>query len=127
MSDKINIYQEYSILKQELKDVKASELKLRNSIIKSEHQTKLEGTQNFMHPRLGVKAVIVYGLNRKIDEAVLDTIWTDLSQAEKDVINYKPSVNVKKYKELEDAFPDSELFSAITEVASQASLDIKEI
>lgn len=123
----LNLYQQYSKIKKDFTDLKSEELKLRNKLIKMQHKTKFEGTENFNHPRLGVIASVVFGINRSVDEAVLDTIWDNLTTEEKEVIKYKPEVDIKKYRELEQTFPDSKIFDAIIEKESQPSLKIKEI
>lgn len=57
-------------------------------------------------------AVLTARVNRNVDATALESIWEDLTEEEKACINYKPRLNLAKYRKLPD---DSILHSVITE------------
>ena len=109
-----------------LKEAKKTEMALRNQIIAyhKPKKTKTEGAETYSHPSINCKVIVKYTVNRSIDRAGLDNIWKDLSDIDKDAVNWKPELKLSNYRKLDD---DSELVALVTEKEGQASLEIKDI
>ena len=64
-------------------------------------------------------------MNRTIDDVVLDSIWKDLTHEERDVIDHKPKLNLKAYKNLVEQGGVGLLHKAITEKEGMPTLSVK--
>lgn len=117
-----NIYDKWIEIKNKLAELKREELELRNEIIDAftDKNTYSEGTLKFNEGEYNL--TIGIGINRRIDESVLDNIYDDLTEEEKAVIKFKPSLVMKEYKNLSG---DEKLFEAIIERPSQPTLKIE--
>lgn len=118
MSD--NIYEDWLEASDKLKQAKADELALRNHIIDLHQGDTIEGARTDRFE--GFKIVTTAKLNRSIDVAVLDAIWEDLPDDQKECVDFKPSLKLSKYKEVEKA--GGMLLQAITTKPAQASLKV---
>jgi len=106
-----------------LDHAKKVELELRNKVIqdmKARNPSVEEGTRS--HEFGNIKISVTFKTSKSVDEAALDSIWGDLSDSEKEVFKYKPSIIAKNYKELE-ASPN--IISCVTIKPSQASVAFK--
>lgn len=108
--------------KAELSLAKANEMKLRLTI----SDRVLVGHQK------GVKHLIVEGLdvaatgkiNTTLDPELVDSLWPDLNQDERDCIKRKPELVAAKYKTLPD---DSLLHQAVTTKPGTPTLSVKPV
>lgn len=97
----IKIFRWFKV-KKEMAELKAEESELRQAIISSyfAKPKKDEGTERRDLPdnwKLSAK----FGLDRKVDETILDSVFAELPEGSKDrLIRYKPEVNIKAYREL---------------------------
>ena len=118
----MSVYEEWLAISANLKLMKSAELELRNSICKEFLIDKLEGAATCYKEGLSITATAK--LTRSIDREVLEAIWGDLTDEEKECIDYKPSLKLAKYKTLEH--DGCLLMDAITIKPAQASLKITE-
>ncbi len=118
------IHEEWMELNDQLRILKAQELKLRNKICTSFLEGKLEGA---VTTTLGsLKITTTARVNRNVDREVLEAIWEDLSPDEQDCIDYKPNLVLSAYKPYE-AGQGGKLMEAITVKPGQASLKIERV
>jgi len=114
------LYKNWMDSKLELSKYKKLELKLRNEIIDSKITDEIEGSIKFKEGTYDI--TIGLGINNSLDESVLDTIWDNLSEKEKECIKYKPGLVAKFFKDLHGT---ENLFEAITQKPRQGTLAIK--
>ncbi len=89
-------------LTQQLEQVKAKELKLRNELFGQFYPSPNEGTNTVDLPD-DWKLKGVYKLNRNIDEAVLPITLSKMKEGAEDrLIKYKPELVLKNYRTLEE-------------------------
>jgi len=118
----MNKYQEWLEASAALKKAKKVELELRNSICADRLKDRLEGAKTTVED--GFKITATARLNRSVDRAILETIWDDLTDREKECVDYKPSLVLKNYKLVEAE--GGKLLEAVTVKPAQASLKIVE-
>lgn len=114
---------EWKRLSATLKTVKTQEMELRKEIAKEVLKGHI-GTKNEVIGTYKVKAQ--QSERQKVDNEALLSIWNDLTQAEKEVIQWKPEVIVSKYKALikSDA-PKDKLLSVIETVKNAPTLKVE--
>ena len=117
--------QEYLRVKAEFTKYKGLELKERNKIIGSFRYDNKEGVNHKTIDEADVDIAVTTKINRSIDKAALDTVWNELSDAEKECFNFKPELNKKAFHALIDAGEADRVMSLITEKEGQASVAIK--
>ena len=108
-------------LSQRLKDLKAEEASLRRQLCSE----LFEGKEGEFKTQLKLGSVVVTGkssVNRKIDQAVLNTIIDELSDEERMCIRYKPELELKSYRKLPE---NSLLHECITESPAMPTLDVE--
>lgn len=118
MSDR---YEKWLQATAKLRQAKTEELKLRNEICDELLKEKLEGSIT-THPP-GYKVVSTAKLTRTINREVLEAIWEDLTDEEKECIDYKPSLKLANYRAIENGV-GGKLMEAITVKPAQASLKV---
>lgn len=111
-----------------LKQVRVKEMRLRKMI--AEAVVKMLGVpfeSGTCHQMIGQsQATVSVSLSYNLDKGMLLAIQTNLSEEEKDCIEWKPALDVKKYKKLkeqrgETMFP---LMQAITIKPSTPTLNV---
>ena len=120
----MNMYEEWLELSMELRRIKGAELKLRKKICEDVLEEKLEGakTENVIKGKYKLTATAK--LNRTVDRSLLEAIWEDLSDTEKECIDYKPSLKLVNYKKVEEL--GGKLLDAVTVKPGTPSLKIVE-
>lgn len=108
-----------------LKKLKKEELELRNKIINHFRYKDVEGVQHKELDGIDCDIVVTLKLNRVLNEDIVNTNWTDLTQKERDAVEYKPKLNLKEYKTLVENDEADLLMNAVTEKPGQASLVLK--
>lgn len=93
---------------EQLKYYKKLELQLRMEI--TGHYPGELGTQHYVLDE-DHKLTIVRSVNRTIDDAILDIIWNDLTDKERECIRIKHEIKAREYGKLED---DNLLSHAVT-------------
>lgn len=122
----INKYNQWLEATYELKRFKKEELSLRKEIIESHGDDhtfegkEKETVENF-------ELEYGYGLTRSLDRPALDMIWDELSDEEKNCIDWAPKIKLKELKSLEALGPDSKLLDCITTKPSLSTLKITDI
>lgn len=91
-----DLLEEHRIAAIQLKEWKAKELELRNQITDVLLEGLDTGTHNFTMHGMFVKAV--KGVSYSIDKSVLDVIWDDMDPDERELVRWKPELNLKDYK-----------------------------
>lgn len=119
----MNKYLEWLRASEDLKTAKAKELQLRNALCDELLSEKLEGSLTVRDQ--GYKITATAKLTRSIDQAVLESIWDNLPDEERECIAYKPSLKLANYKRIEQQ--GGLLMEAITVKPAQASLKIEPI
>lgn len=119
----MSIYDEWNQAAYDLKEAKKRELELRNEICESILKDKFEGAVTVIDE--GFKITATAKLTRSVDTTILETIWDELDDAEKECIKYKPSLVASEFKRLENRGQGNKLFEAITVKPAQATLAIK--
>lgn len=119
----MNDYERWLLAKKELNACKAVEFKLRNKILGSLLQDKLEGAKTVKDH--GYKITATAKLIRSLDPGILQATWEDFTEEEKECITYAPKLNLAKYRKIEDC--GGKLSEAITVKPAQATLSIEEI
>ncbi len=114
-------YDEWLAIQAELRALKARELKLRDRICKAVLADKLEGAVTITKP--GYKVTATARVNRTIDRDMLDALWSDLTDAEQESIDFKPNLVLANYKKIEQT--GGKLLEAVTVKPGQASLKIE--
>ena len=99
--NKLETWHEISVL---LKRTKVREMELRKELCE-----ELIGGEGMTNGRVTVKGheghldfTAVQALSYRLDVAALDALWSSLSQHEKSVIVYKPSLALTEYKKLHE-------------------------
>lgn len=91
-------------LQEQLNNIKAQEMDLRKKIFAAYFRTPVEGTNT--EPLSGGWVLKgQYKIDRKVDEAVLVTLGSVLKEHKinvKDLINYKPELNLRAYRNLDE-------------------------
>lgn len=64
----------------------------------------------------GITVKVTSRVNRTLDKAVLAALWEDLTESEKECIDFKPALKLANYRKLSY---DSTLHEAITEKPSE--------
>lgn len=109
-----------------LKNAKALELKMRKKIINHFRYGKnVEGVQHKSIDGLDIDILITLKLSCKLDKDGAETIYTDLNESEKECIDYVPTLNLKKYKELSENGSLGKLVNIVTEKPGLASVALK--
>lgn len=108
-------------LQSQLKTIKAEEVKLRKEIAEDILEAEEVGTHTITSGMFVCKATkkVTYSLDRE----ALENIWGDLSDEEKDVIDYKPALKLRDYKSVDSGLLDE----AITVKPSMPSIAISYI
>lgn len=120
----MNVYEEWLAVSADLKRVKALELKLRNKICSEMLEEKLEGAVTELKIKGKFKVTATAKLNRSVDRSMLDALWDDLTEDEKECIDWKPSLKLGEYKKVE--MSGGKLLDAVTVKPGQATLKIIE-
>lgn len=84
-----------------LDTAKKQELELRLPICEEILAGKVKGTKKAAVKKFLLTATAK--LNEKVDEDLLDTIWEDLADEEKECIKFKPSIKAKEFHKLKDS------------------------
>ncbi len=117
------LHEEWLDLSDQLRSLKALELKLRNRIAAPLLSEKVEGTVSSTNTKYKITATA--RVNRTIDRELLEAIWEDLSLDEQECIDYKPSLVLSNYKPYEET--GGKLMEAVTVKPGQASLKIERL
>ena len=120
----MDIYHDYTEAKSKLGFWKKKELEIRNKILKEMECEKDEGVVKKTVGQLLIKAT--YKLNRKIEKPILDSIYNELSDEEKEAVKYTPEIVMKNYRKLEEK-GDSPLLDAVIVTPAQGTIEIKEV
>ena len=115
---------EWKRLSSTLQTIKKQEMELRKEIAKAVLNGHI-GTKNSVIGGYKVKAQ--QSERQKIDNAALLSIWNDLTQAEKDTVQWKPEIKVKEYKALlnDTNAPKDKLLSVIETVENAPTLKVE--
>jgi len=116
-----SIYQKWKVVSLELKALKTLELKLRNDICASLLKDKLEGSITLHDEE--VKIVATARITRSLDKQILEAIWEDLTDREKECVGYTPKLKLALYKPLEET--GGKLMEAVTCKPAQSTLKIE--
>lgn len=117
---------DYDDAQRDLAKAKKVEIEKRNKIINHfRYNGAVEGVQHKSVEGLEVDILITLGLTRSIDNDALDALWADLDPEQKSAIVQKPSLVMKKYKELVDSDDAGELLNIVTEKPRQATIKLK--
>ena len=111
---------EWCALKADIETMNVRERELRREITKEILGEKLEGSVTARDGEMKVTATAI--LNRSLDQAVLESIWDELSWEEQQAVEYKPKLKVKQYKTFETT--DSKLLDAVTVKPGMAQLRV---
>ncbi len=117
------LHEEWLEVTDELRTLKALEIKLRNKIAAPLLSEKVEGTVSATNTKYKITATA--RVNRTIDREVLEAIWEDLSLDEQECIDYKPNLVLSNYKPYEET--GGKLMEAVTVKPGQASLKIERL
>lgn len=120
VDEEASLYQQWLAASSALTNAKKLELDLRNKICAMHLSDKLEGSKTIRHNSFILKPTAK--LTRSIDKEMLEAIWDDLSDSEKECIEYKPALKLTDYKKIEEE--GGLLTDAITVKPAQASLKI---
>ena len=114
----------FTKLQSGLKQFKKDEMSLRNKIIKHFRYTKSEGIVHKILDEDGesVKVDVSLKLTRTLDKDWLQDNWDSLTNDEQACIEYKPSLNTTKFKELVEDGKANKILEAVTEKPAQASV-----
>ena len=110
----------------QMKKFKKLELELRNKIISKYQFDAFEGVQKESFETKDFVANIEIGLklSRKLDADAIESLWSTMTEEERAVINYNPSLDLRSYKHLLETDSVGKLHQAITETPSQATLKV---
>jgi hypothetical protein len=107
----------------DLKNLKEKEAKLRRELCGEFLKSKVPPCKNkFEYEGLEIEAV--QGVSFKLDERVVDQIFPDLSDEEKNALNFKPALKLREYKKLPET---AILREAVTMSPSMPTLKIKDL
>ena len=96
----MKIYDDFIEAQTQLKYWKDKEAELRTKICTTVLEGKSVGTHNITKGKYKLKAV--KKISYVLDPEMIDALWDDLSEEEKDSIKYSPKLLLNEYKELED-------------------------
>jgi len=113
-------YNEWVEAHADLQRAKKLELSLRNEICSELLVDKLEGSKTVRED--GFIVTTTAKLIRSINREVLESVWSDLSDREKECVVYKPSLVLSNYKVIEAE--GGILMEAITVKPGQSALKI---
>ena len=110
----------------QLKKYKKLELELRNKIISKYKFDSMEGIQKkgLATKDFSAEIAITRKLTRKLDADAVESLWSTMSEEERDAINHKPSLDLKAYKDLVETGTIGVLHQAITETPAQPTLKV---
>jgi len=109
-----------------LSKAKRIELDLRKKIINFfRYNGSVEGVQHKSLEGVEADIAITLKLGRSLDKDALDTLWSDMTQAQKDCIVYKPSLDVTAYKKLVEAGEAGDLLDIVIEKPGLATIKLK--
>lgn len=117
------LHEEWLEVSDQLRTLKAQELKLRNRIATPLLSDKVEGTVTDTNTKYKITATA--RVNRVVDREVLEAIWEDLTAQERECIDYKPNLVLSNYKPYE--ISGGKLMEAVTVKPGQASLKIERL
>lgn len=120
----MSIYDEWLEAANQLKIAKAVELKLRKKICEKILGDKIEGAVTELAHYKRFKVTATAKLNRSIDRSVLEAIWEDLTDDEKECVDYKPSLKLAEYKKIEQT--GGKLLDAVTVKPGTPTLKVLE-
>lgn len=112
-------YKKWRALSRKLLDLKEEEAILRAEICKRALADKVEGTTSLKEEGVTVAATAV--VTRTIDRDTLESIWPDLSDEEREAVDFRPTLVISKYRGIAE---DSKLHEAITAKAGRSQLRI---
>ena len=95
------LLEQYNTAKSKMSHYQAEEKKLRLKVVDMLFPNAIEGTHNLEKSEFQVKGV--FKMNHRIDAKALLNAEDSLNEYEKECIVYKPSLSLKKYKELPEA------------------------
>jgi len=121
----MNLYQQWLRVSEELRRIKGEEMALRLEICKDILEDKVEGTLTEMVDDRRYKVSATAKLIRSLDRSVLETIWDDLSDEERECIDYKPTLVLSNYRTIEEE--GGKLVEAITVKPGTPTLKITEV
>jgi len=121
----MNKYLEWKQLSSDLKELKAKEMKMRKELcyemfkgeqgqIKIKHEFEFENT-TFL-------AVADGKIGYKLDESLVNQMFSEFSDEEKNVLNFKPVLKLAAYKQLR---ADALLHDAVTTVQAAPTLSVE--
>jgi hypothetical protein len=116
----MNKYTEWLEAASTLRAAKKLEISLRNALLAEFLEEKLEGSAT--HREDGYIITQTAKLTRTIDREVLEVIWDELTDRERECIDYKPSLKLTQYKRIE--LTGGKLLEAITIKPAQAALKV---
>ena len=109
-----------------LAKAKRIELELRKKIINHfRYNGSVEGVQHKSFEGVDADIAITLKLSRTLDKDALKTLWVDLTEEQKEAIEYKPSLHVKIYKELVENDDAGELLNMVIEKPALATIKLK--
>lgn len=116
----MSVYNEWMEAKTALNLAKQEELRLRNAICSTHLEEVIEGSQTTRFE--GLKITATAKLNRTVDRELLSAIWDDLTDEERECIDYKPNLKLANYKRIEAS--GGLLLDAVTVKPGQSALAI---
>jgi len=119
----MKIYEQWLDVSNDLRKLKIEELRLRNKINATILEEKLEGSVTITKPNYKVTGTA--RLNRVLNAEILDAIWEDLTPDEQESVQFKPSLVLANYKQIE--LSGGKLMEAVTVKPGQASLKIERL
>ena len=111
---------EWQDLKAQIEELNLRERQIRAELCQEILGDKLEGSVTARDGEMKITATAI--LNRTLDQAVLESVWEELSWEEQQCVEYKPKLKVKAYKEFETT--DSKLLEAVTVKPGMAQLRV---
>lgn len=114
---------EYFAVKQEMARLSKLEREMRAKICEEYLMGVLEGSRTVNAGRFKVTVSAV--LNRSVDAEALDTIWEDLNWDEQQLIEFKPKLKIKEYKQAEAV--GTKLMDVVTVKPGMSQLKVEEL
>ncbi len=106
-----------------LEHAKRIELELRNKIIedmKERNPDVIEGTKH--HTFGDIDIAVSFKTTKSVDQTALDSVWDSLTDEEKEAFVFKPCLDAKKFKAVQDS---AAVASVVTIKPAQASVKFK--
>ena len=116
------LHSQWLVASEALRQAKEEELRVRNLICEEVLGDKVEGSVTKREN--GLKVTATAKVTRSLDREVLEVLWEDITDEERECIDYKPSLRLALYKKIEAE--GGKLMEAVTVKPAQASLKIKE-